>query len=203
MGWFKACVSPRTSASKAVRPRLTSPSEPERISTRCSGAAQLTRHISDGGVVEQAGGEIVLVKAGGRQRPDHRQIVDRQIGAGLQLARRKAGGSDKAHSAEAERDIVIGEAEHGAVATRNFPAPTERRGARGEMGLEGRRERFHTRISTNGIEAISPTRKPARLIGKFVGVETHRDIELEPGSNGGPSCGHGCEGDDAGGGVRR
>jgi hypothetical protein len=45
-GWFSAWARPRTSASKPVLPRRTSPSEPLRIRTRWSGTAQFTRQIS-------------------------------------------------------------------------------------------------------------------------------------------------------------
>ena len=115
---------------------------PERISTRWLVSAQLTRQISIAGVVEEAGGEVVLVEAVVAERALHLEVVDGEADGVLDLARGEAGGGREGGAVEGEVAVVVGEAEHGAVAARDAPAPGERGGAGVEVGLEGGGEGF-------------------------------------------------------------
>ena len=65
---------------------------PERMRTRWDVSCQLTRKISTRGVIEQAGGEIVLVQAVGAQGAGNVEAVDVEADAVLQFAGGEAGG---------------------------------------------------------------------------------------------------------------
>lgn len=97
----------------------------------------------DGGVVEQAGGEVVLVDGIGAQRAFHIQVGDAEADAVLDVAGGEAGRGLECGAVEGEVAIVIGEAQPRAVAACQTPAPGKRGGAGGEVGLEGGGEVFH------------------------------------------------------------
>jgi len=94
-------------------------------------------------IVVKAGGEVVLVEAGGGERAFHLQVVDGEADGVLDLAGREAGGGGEGGGVEGEVAIVVGEAEHRAVAAGDAPAPGERGGAGVEVGLERGGEVFH------------------------------------------------------------
>jgi hypothetical protein len=97
----------------------------------------------DARIVEQAGGEVVLVEAGGAERALDLQVVDREADRVLDLGGGEAGGGLKRGAVEGEVAIVVGEAQHSAVAARETPAPGERGGAGVEVGLQVGGEEFH------------------------------------------------------------
>ena len=94
----------------------------------------------DGGIVEQAGGEVVLVEAVGAQRALDLQVVDGEADRVLDLGGGEAGGGGEGGGVEGEVAIVVGEAQHACRRARvSAPAPGERGGAGVEVGLEGGR----------------------------------------------------------------
>ena len=97
----------------------------------------------DGGIVEEAGGEVVLVEAVGAERAVDLQVVDGEADRVLDLAGGEAGGGGEGGAVEGEVAVVVGEAEPRAVAAGEAPAPGERGGAGVEVGLEGGGEEFH------------------------------------------------------------
>jgi hypothetical protein len=95
----------------------------------------------DLGVVIEAGGEIGGSQPLGGKRARRIVAADREAGgahvlAGVEAALRLVG-----HAVEGERAVVVGEAEHAAVAPRQPPATAEgsdaRRKMRGEAGGDG------------------------------------------------------------------
>src|SRR6185369_13482676 len=95
------------------------------------------------GIVEEAGGEVVLVEAVGAERALDLQVVDGEADRVLDLAGGEAGGGSEGGAVEGEIAIVVGEAEHLPVAAGDAPAPGERGGAGVEVGLERGGEGFH------------------------------------------------------------
>ena len=101
----------------------------------------------DGRIVEEPGGEVVLVEAVGAERALHLQVVDGEADGVLDLGGGEAGGGGERGAIEGEVAVVIGEALHQAVTPRQAPAPGERGGAGVEVGLEGWGEGFHGEAS--------------------------------------------------------
>src|SRR5581483_1968580 len=97
----------------------------------------------DGGIVEEAGGEIVLVEAVGAQCALHLQVVHGEADSILDLGSGEAGGGGEGGAVEEEVEVVVGEALARAVAPGEPPAPGEGGGAGVEVGLEGGRQLFH------------------------------------------------------------
>ena len=113
--------------------------------TRWAVSAQLTRDL-DGGIVVEAGGQVVLIQAVGAERTGHLQVVDGEADGVLDLGGGEAGGGLEGGAVEGEVAIVVGEAQARAVAAREPPAPGERGGAGVEVGLQAGREEFHVKI---------------------------------------------------------
>jgi hypothetical protein len=97
------------------------------------------------------------------------QVVHREAERVLDLACREAGGGFESGVIEEEVAVVVGEAETRTVVAGDAPAPGERGGAGGEVGLEGGRERLHGEIVSG--EMVSLARSERRTWGDEREVE--------------------------------
>src|SRR5262249_55704335 len=89
----------------------------------------------DGGIVEEAGGEVVLVEAVGLEGGGDLQVVDGEAQCVPDLAGREAGGGLEHGAVEGEVAVVIGEAEAAAIVAGDAPAPGEGGGGGVQVGL--------------------------------------------------------------------
>ena len=76
--------------------------------------------------------------------------IDRQVRARTHLGGRQPAFGLEVGAVEAQRPVVIGEAEGHAVRADDPPAPGERGRPLVEMGLQGRRENLHVRAASKG-----------------------------------------------------
>lgn len=90
-----------------------------------------------------------------------RHLVDtrRKPGRGLHLAARKAAGGQEERAVEGKIMIVIGEAEHRAVAPRHPPAVAGGGGLARKMGGKFLGYAPHGRISVSGMVGMRPASK--------------------------------------------
>src|SRR5690606_22504507 len=98
-----------------------------------------------------------------------RKTARHRVGAGgkaclrLDLAAGKAAGGQKHGTREYKVMVVVGEAEHRAVAPPHPPAMAGGRRLAGKMRGQRFRNRPHGNISTSGMEGMRPASKCARL----------------------------------------
>src|SRR5690606_5606090 len=103
--------------------------------------------------------DVVLGDGRRMQHPDHlggrdlRSELLRRLAA-IETMRRHEG-----DAVELERQVVVGEAEHHAVAAADLPAITERGGAAIDMCGKARSQRPHSRTSTSGMAGASAASK--------------------------------------------
>jgi hypothetical protein len=97
----------------------------------------------DAGIIVEADGEIVIVEMRGAERALDRQIVHGKADTVLDLGGGDACGGFEGGAIKSEIPVMIGEAEAGAIATGEAPAPGERGGAAVEVGLQSGGQDFH------------------------------------------------------------
>ena len=122
------------------------------------------------GAVIEAPRQIVLLQPVVAERAGDLGILDAQAHGGIGQRTVDAGRGGVGDAAEDERLVMVGEAQHRAVAPFDAPATAQRRGvarggqgqrARGGTGTKGHGHGLPSRTSTSGMLGASPASKAA------------------------------------------